>query len=546
MPKGVVVGRGRGEHTAREWCSGMSGSVGCGSVRAADDEEEETLLTRMQMQFRTPSPSVYYCREQDSKANINPPNHPNEEQRDEPNDTVQTKTKQRNTNAEANTINPPKKKNSKERTRQKKKETLMDAMRWYTKDATGGRRRDAPSIPPPSLRSIGCRPSTRDSQDRTAQRRSVAQRMDIKGRGRKEKKRRPKERIRKRRRATPGGADDLGVEGEAVVEGDLGVDDLGVDRDNDGDFGDEDGEWGGGRECRRGSCGEGGGGHLARSGRGGGGCRVRRRAPRVVEPAACSRDRSRVDVDADVVRSRVDAAAWTSTWTTRTPAQPQTADVDIVRGRNELKPALVEGRAFVVALLLVLALVPRAGARLFGEALVLELDRTIGGAGSVVAEVLLLVVINALREGPAMLGGPGPNGPGAPWGRTPSACSVVLMGRIIESVAGGITGLQLQDNESFGGRRYKTTPRVHVCQILDTSSKRPSLALWVVVARFGSEIGSNLNRTEPNARFRFKVQQIPEPERQVRFEVHRLPISAERVRTRSNAEPNGYFGLQSD
>ncbi|KAJ7089637.1 hypothetical protein C8R44DRAFT_751378 [Mycena epipterygia] len=34
----------------------------------------------------------------------------------------------------------------------------------------------------------------------------------------------------------------------------------------------------------------------------------------------------------------------------------------------------------------------------------------------------------------------------------------------------------------------------------------------LVLAKFGSEIGSNLNRTELNARFRFKVQQIAEPE----------------------------------
>jgi hypothetical protein len=51
---------------------------------------------------------------------------------------------------------------------------------------------------------------------------------------------------------------------------------------------------------------------------------------------------------------------------------------------------------------------------------------------------------------------------------------------------------------------------------------RKVVPIGIVVARFGSEIGSNLNRTEPNARFRFKVQQNAEPEREVQFGVQAI------------------------
>ena len=53
----------------------------------------------------------------------------------------------------------------------------------------------------------------------------------------------------------------------------------------------------------------------------------------------------------------------------------------------------------------------------------------------------------------------------------------------------------------------------------------------VVLARSGSKIGPNLNRTEPDARFRFKVQQIAEPELEVRFSV-REGVGAFERRTR--------------
>ena len=41
----------------------------------------------------------------------------------------------------------------------------------------------------------------------------------------------------------------------------------------------------------------------------------------------------------------------------------------------------------------------------------------------------------------------------------------------------------------------------------------------VVVGGSGSNIGPNLNRTEPDAAFRFTVLAFAEPERQVRFSV---------------------------
>ena len=42
-------------------------------------------------------------------------------------------------------------------------------------------------------------------------------------------------------------------------------------------------------------------------------------------------------------------------------------------------------------------------------------------------------------------------------------------------------------------------------------------ALDLVMGKFGSDFGSNLNRTELNAKFRFKVQWLSEPERIVQF-----------------------------
>ncbi|KAJ7156745.1 hypothetical protein C8R46DRAFT_1040616 [Mycena filopes] len=91
----------------------------------------------------------------------------------------------------------------------------------------------------------------------------------------------------------------------------------------------------------------------------------------------------------------------------------------------------------------------------------------------------------------------------------------------------------------------------------------------VVLARFGSEIGSNLDRTELNARFRFSVRAVAEPNAAFRFGVRTVERAFElepnlephhrrfrghflefwvlfsgnwpklaRVRTRSNAEPN--------
>ncbi|KAJ7218355.1 hypothetical protein GGX14DRAFT_390126 [Mycena pura] len=61
----------------------------------------------------------------------------------------------------------------------------------------------------------------------------------------------------------------------------------------------------------------------------------------------------------------------------------------------------------------------------------------------------------------------------------------------------------------------------------------PSIAR-PLLGKSGSEIGSNLNRTEPNARFRFKVHKLPEPEPEARFSVQLEAISPnvfERVRT---------------
>ncbi|KAJ7263714.1 hypothetical protein C8J57DRAFT_1230914 [Mycena rebaudengoi] len=53
--------------------------------------------------------------------------------------------------------------------------------------------------------------------------------------------------------------------------------------------------------------------------------------------------------------------------------------------------------------------------------------------------------------------------------------------------------------------------------------------------------GSNSNRTELNARFRFGVQDFPELEPEVQFGVQHTKILAEHVRTRSNAEPMPKF-----
>ena len=50
----------------------------------------------------------------------------------------------------------------------------------------------------------------------------------------------------------------------------------------------------------------------------------------------------------------------------------------------------------------------------------------------------------------------------------------------------------------------------------------------LVVGQSGSRIGSNLNRTEPNAEFRFKVQSLPEPNVRFRFGVQAARVAFER------------------
>ncbi|KAJ6537529.1 hypothetical protein DFH09DRAFT_1283526 [Mycena vulgaris] len=81
---------------------------------------------------------------------------------------------------------------------------------------------------------------------------------------------------------------------------------------------------------------------------------------------------------------------------------------------------------------------------------------------------------------------------------------------------------------------------VHLGVHDENAAERPSeiarVVIRVVVARFGSEIGSNRNRTELNAVFRFKVRQIAEPNAGFRFGVRVPENFSERVRTRPDAE----------
>jgi hypothetical protein len=67
--------------------------------------------------------------------------------------------------------------------------------------------------------------------------------------------------------------------------------------------------------------------------------------------------------------------------------------------------------------------------------------------------------------------------------------------------------------------------------------------IWgVVLGRSGSEIGLNLNQTEPNTVCRFKIQQFAEPELQLQFGVQpvRVAFKSEIVRVSMclNAKPN--------
>jgi hypothetical protein len=50
-----------------------------------------------------------------------------------------------------------------------------------------------------------------------------------------------------------------------------------------------------------------------------------------------------------------------------------------------------------------------------------------------------------------------------------------------------------------------------------------------VLGGFGSEIGSNLNRTEPDAAFRFEVQRFAEPELKVRFDARNASVAFDRT-----------------
>jgi hypothetical protein len=54
-------------------------------------------------------------------------------------------------------------------------------------------------------------------------------------------------------------------------------------------------------------------------------------------------------------------------------------------------------------------------------------------------------------------------------------------------------------------------------------------ATIIVLGGFGSEIGSNLNRTEPDAAFRFEVQRFAEPELKVRFDARDASVAFDRT-----------------
>ncbi|KAJ7038626.1 hypothetical protein C8F04DRAFT_1179640 [Mycena alexandri] len=94
-------------------------------------------------------------------------------------------------------------------------------------------------------------------------------------------------------------------------------------------------------------------------------------------------------------------------------------------------------------------------------------------------------------------------------------------------------GFVVHREESIAERKLSFYPRV--TRMFDAN---------IVPARSGSEIGSNLNRTELNARFRFSVRRLPEPNTTFRFGVQALSVVFE---PEPNPEPHSLIlsGFQS-